>query len=175
LVGYAHLPAPDSTVPDGWLSPAAIAAHNRHISGRSVDFLQFLLSQNNIFIAAIAVISGIMLAIPTLRKSGGGSAVGTAQAIQMINQQQAVWVDVRPVEQFQAGHIAQARSVPATEIEKKAAALPKNKPLVVVCEQGRDSAKAVTKLRAQGFTEVVALEGGMKAWSQAGLPVTQKG
>jgi rhodanese-related sulfurtransferase len=139
-----------------------------------VDFLHFLLSQNNIFIVAAAVVSGVMLAIPALRKSGGGSAIGTAEAIQMINQRQAVWVDVRPAEQYQAGHIAQARSVPATDIEKKSAGLPKNKPLVVVCEQGRDANRAVTKLKAQGFGEVVALEGGMRAWSQAGLPVTQK-
>ncbi|ANN79800.1 rhodanese-like domain-containing protein [Bordetella flabilis] len=139
-----------------------------------MDFLHFLLSQNNIFIVAVAVISGIMLAIPALRKSGGGSAIGTTQAIQMINQRQAVLVDVRPAEQYQAGHIAQARNVPATEIEKKSAGLPKNKPLVVVCEQGRDASRAVSKLKAQGFTEVVALDGGMRAWSQAGLPVTQK-
>lgn len=139
-----------------------------------MDFLHFLLSQNNIFIVAVAAVAGVMLIIPTLRKSGGGSAVGTAHAIQMINHQQAVWVDVRTAEQYQAGHIAQARSVPVAELEKKAAALPKNKPLVVVCEQGRDSAKAVTKLRAQGFAEVVALDGGMRAWSQAGLPITQK-
>lgn len=139
-----------------------------------MDFLHFLLSQNNIFIAAVAVISGIMLAIPSLRKGGSGSGIGTAQAIQMVNQQQAVWVDVRLPEQYQAGHIAQARSVPAAEIEKKAAALPKNKPLVVVCEAGRDSGKAVAKLKAQGFAEVVALQGGMKAWADAGLPVTQK-
>jgi rhodanese-related sulfurtransferase len=139
-----------------------------------VDFLQFLLSQNNVFIVAVAVISGIMLAIPALRKSGGGSAIGTTQAIQMINQRQAVLVDVRPAEQYQAGHIAQARNVPATEIEKKSAGLPKNKPLVVVCDQGRDASRAVSKLKAQGFTEVVALDGGMRAWSQAGLPVTQK-
>jgi rhodanese-related sulfurtransferase len=139
-----------------------------------VDFLHFLLSQNNIFIVAVAVVSGIMLAIPALRKSGGGSAIGTTQAIQMINQRQAVLVDVRPAEQYQAGHIAQARNVPATEIEKKSAGLPKNKPLVVVCEQGRDASRAVSKLKAQGFTEVVALDGGMRAWSQAGLPVTQK-
>ncbi len=101
---------------------------NRHISGRSVDFLHFLLSQNNIFIVAAAVVSGIMLAIPALRKSGGGSAIGTTEAIQMVNQRQAVWVDVRPAEQYQAGHIAQARSVPATDLEKKSAGLPKNKP-----------------------------------------------
>ncbi|AMG47946.2 rhodanese-like domain-containing protein [Achromobacter xylosoxidans] len=116
-----------------------------------------------------------MLAIPALRKGRTGSAVSTTEAIQMVNQRQAVWVDVRPAEQFQAGHIAQARSVPAADLEQKAASLPKNKPLVVVCDNGRDSARAAAKLRAQGFADVVPLEGGMRAWLAASLPVTQKG
>ncbi len=137
-----------------------------------MDFLHFLLSQNNIFILAVAVVSGVMLLLASRKGSSGG--ISTAEAIQMINQRQAVWVDVRTVEQFQAGHIAQARSVPAGEIEKKAASLPKNKPLVVVGQIGRDANKAVAALRAAGYTDVVALDGGMKAWSDAGLPVTQR-
>jgi rhodanese-related sulfurtransferase len=137
-----------------------------------VDFVHFLMSQNNIFILAVAVVSGVMLLMSTRKGSSGG--VSTAEAIQMINQRQAVWVDIRTIEQFQAGHIAQARSVPAGDIEKKAASLPKNKPLVVVGQLGRDAGKAVAALRAQGFADVVALDGGMKAWSDAGLPVTQR-
>ena len=65
--------------------------------------------------------------------------------------------------------------MPAADIEQKAASLPKNKPLVVVCDNGRDSARAAAKLRAQGFADAVPLEGGMRAWSAASLPVTQKG
>ncbi|MGE8658425.1 MAG: rhodanese-like domain-containing protein [Achromobacter sp.] len=140
-----------------------------------MDLLQFLLDKNNIFIVAVTLVSGVMLAIPALRKGRTGSAVSTAEAIQMVNQRQAVWVDVRPAEQFQAGHIAQARSVPAADLEQKAASLPKNKPLVVVCDNGRDAARAAAKLRAQGFADVVPLEGGMRAWLAASLPVTQKG
>ena len=140
-----------------------------------MDLLQLLLDKNNIFIVAVTVVSGVMLAIPALRKGRTGSAVSTTEAIQMVNQRQAVWVDVRPAEQFQAGHIAQARSVPAADLEQKAASLPKNKPLVVVCDNGRDSARAAAKLRAQGFADVVPLDGGMRAWLAASLPVTQKG
>jgi len=140
-----------------------------------VDLLQFLIDKNNVFIVAVAVVSGIMLMMPALRKGRAGAAVGTSEAIQMVNQRQAVWVDVRPAEQFQAGHIAQARSLPAADLEKKAGALPKNKPLIVVCEQGRDAARIAARLRSQGFAEVSVLEGGMRAWFAAGLPVTQKG
>lgn len=139
-----------------------------------MDLLQFLLDKNNIFIVAVAVVSGVMLAVPALRKARDGAGISTSEAIQMINQRQAVWVDVRPPEQFQAGHIAQARNVPATDIEQKAGSLPKNKPLVVVCENGRIAVRVAGRLRSQGFADVTVMEGGMRAWSAAGLPVTQK-
>ena len=140
-----------------------------------MDLLQFLLDKNNIFIVAVTLVSGVMLAIPALRKGRTGSAVSTTEAIQMVNQRHAVWVDVRPSEQFQAGHIAQARSLPAADLEQKAGNLPKNKPLILVCEQGRDAPRMVSRLKAQGYTDVAVLEGGMKAWFAASLPVTQKG
>ena len=136
--------------------------------------MDFLLSQNNIFILAVAIVSGLMLAWPAVTRGRSGSGVGTSQAIQMMNQNHAILVDVRTPELFQAGHIPQSRNVPLDEIEKKASALPKNKPLVVVCAQNRDAAKATARLRAQGFSEVVVLEGGVNAWTQAGLPLTAK-
>lgn len=138
-----------------------------------VDLLHFLLDKGNIFFVIIAVVSGAMLAFPNMRRGPSGG-LSTAEAIQMSNQQQAVWVDVRPAEQFQAGHIAQARSLPAADVEQKAASLPKNKPLILVCEQGRDAPRIAARLRAQGYAEAKALQGGMKAWFSAGLPVTQK-
>ena len=139
-----------------------------------MDLLQFLVAKENIFIVAVVLVSGVMLAVPALRKGRGGKGLSTAEAIQLINQRQGVWVDVRPTEQFRAGHIAQARSLPAAEVEQKASSLPKNKPLLLVCETGRDSNRIAARLRTQGFAEVSVLEGGMRAWSSAGLPVTQK-
>ncbi|MFJ1129988.1 rhodanese-like domain-containing protein, partial [Bordetella bronchiseptica] len=59
-----------------------------------MDLLQFLIDKNNVFIVAVAVVSGIMLMLPALRKGRAGAAVGTSEAIQMVNQRQAVWVDV---------------------------------------------------------------------------------
>lgn len=140
----------------------------------SVDLLQFLVDKNNIFIVAVVVVSGVMLAIPALRKGRSGSGISTAEAIQQVNQRQAVWVDVRPADDFRKGHIAQARSLPAAELEQKAGSLPKNKPLVLVCETGRDAGRVASRLRSQGFAEVSVMEGGMRAWASAGLPVTQK-
>lgn len=139
-----------------------------------VDLLHFLLDKGNIFFVIIAIVSGAMLAFPNLRRGRTSGGLSTTEAIQMSNQQQAVWIDVRPAEQFQAGHIAQARSLPAADVEQKAASLPKNKPLILVCEQGRDAPRVAARLRAQGYTDAKVLQGGMKAWFSAGLPVTQK-
>jgi rhodanese-related sulfurtransferase len=135
--------------------------------------VSFLLQ--NIFLIAIAVISGGMLLWPVLGRARGGSGgVDTLVATQMVNQQHAVFVDVRPAEEYAKGHIPQARSMPLDQIEGRAQTLPKNKPLIVVCATGRNAGAAATQLKARGLENVVTLSGGMAAWQQAGLPVTTR-
>ncbi len=137
-----------------------------------MDF--FLSDPNNLFILAAAVVSGLMLLWPALTRARGGAAISATQAVQLVNQRQAVIVDVRDAQQYAAAHIAQARNVPLAEIEQKASSLPKNKPLVVVCDHGRDSAKAAAKLKQLGHAEVFTLEGGLRGWVQGGLPLAGK-
>ncbi len=121
----------------------------------------------------VAVAAAVMLMLPAL-KNGSGSGLSSAAAIQMANRQQGIWVDIRPSDQFQTGHIAQARSLPLEGLDKKATQLPKNKPLIIVGEGGRDANRAATQLRTLGYTDVHVLGGGMRGWTQAALPVTQK-
>jgi rhodanese-related sulfurtransferase len=134
--------------------------------------VDFFSNQTNLLLIAIALSSGLALAWPMILRSRAGAAISSAQAVQMMNHQHAVLVDVRPSEAFNAGHVPQARSVPLADFEKKAAALPKNKPIIVICDIGRSAIGAATRLRKLGFTEVVTLDGGLKAWLTAGLPVT---
>lgn len=133
--------------------------------------MQFLI--DNILLVALAVVSGVMLLIPNLRGGKQGGAVSPTEATQMVNQQHALFVDVRPAEQFTGGHIAQSRSLPAADIEQKASSLPKNKPLILVCDSGRNASKAVAKLKSQGFADVVSLAGGVTGWVKAGLPIAK--
>ena len=135
--------------------------------------MDFILSQNNIYIVLIAVISGALLLWPTIRARRGGAAVSATKAVQMANRQQGVFVDVRSSEHYKAGTIAQARNVPMAELEAKLDSLPKNKPLIVFCDQGRESIRAAAMLRKNGL-EAVSLEGGLRAWTQAGLPLAKK-
>ena len=136
--------------------------------------MDFFSDQNNLLLIGIALGSGLALAWPMIQRSRGGATVSSSQAVQMINHQGAVLLDTRSVVAFQGGHIPQARHAPLADIEKKAASLAKDKPLILVCEMGRSAIGAASRLRAQGFTAVSVLDGGIKAWSTAGLPLTTK-
>ena len=128
----------------------------------------------NIFLIAIAFVSGAMLVWPLVNRGLAGATVGTLQATRMINDQDAVIVDVRPSTEFAAGHLPNARNIAADELAKRAADLPKGKPVIVVCGTGSRAGRAASALRGAGRQDVFCLEGGVAAWQQAGLPLVKK-
>lgn len=125
-------------------------------------------------LVGIAVSSGLMLLWPVIQRSRAGGSVTITQAVQLMNHEDAVVVDVRPLATFQNGHIAQSRNIPVSEIEEKAAKLPKGKPVIVACDRGQIAMGAAAKLRKAGLERVMVLEGGLNAWVQAGLPTSTK-
>jgi len=135
-----------------------------------IDFLR-----NNILLVAAAVGSGAMLLWPLLRDGlgGGGASVNTLQATQLMNRENALVLDVRDAAGYAAGHILGARNLPLAELDKRAGELDKykSKPVIVSCDTGNVSTRAVGLLKARGFTHVVSLAGGFRAWLQGGLPV----
>jgi rhodanese-related sulfurtransferase len=134
----------------------------------SVTFIQ-----ENILLIAVAFVSGAMLIWPYVRRFGGGPSVSASQATQLINREDALVVDVRDPGEYGTGHILGAKNVPLSRIGagSEIAAKRKEKPVIVYCDDGNRSAKAAGLLRNQGFSRVVNLSGGLKAWQQAGLPV----
>ena len=85
----------------------------------------------------------------------------------------AVVVDVGTKNEYDAGHIPGALSIPASEVAARARRLPKSKEIVLYCNcDGQElSARAAAELQRQGFDDVFVLEGGYQAWLDAGLPV----
>jgi rhodanese-related sulfurtransferase len=128
--------------------------------------------RNNLLLITVAVVSGAMLFWPLLRRGAGGPHVDTATATRMINREDALVVDVRDPGEFGAGHILGARNVPVERINEKAdVGKKKDRPLIVYCDSGARAVKAAASLRAQGFSRVFTLTGGLGAWQAAGLPV----
>ena len=120
----------------------------------------------------LALVSGGMLAWPLLQ-GGGGAGLSPAAAVQRINREKAVVIDVCQPEEFAAGHVGGARSIPMSELEAKLPGAVKNKatPLVMVCASGARARRAVAIARKLGYEKAEVLAGGMKGWRDANLPI----
>jgi rhodanese-related sulfurtransferase len=128
---------------------------------------------DNIFLIAVAFVSGTMLVWPLVRRGAGGPSVNTLEATQMINRQDALVLDVREQAEFAQSHILNARGLPLSQIEARFGDIEKfkDKPVIVYCATGNRSSAAAAALRKHGFSNVFNLSGGFGAWQQAGLPV----
>ncbi|HUG56924.1 MAG TPA: rhodanese-like domain-containing protein [Candidimonas sp.] len=135
--------------------------------------MDFFLDQNNLIVVFVAIASGVMLLLPNLLK-GGGKTVSVQQAVQLANQKQGIFLDVRSHDSFKTGSIPQARNLPVADLTAKLGTLPKDKPIIVICDQGRESARVAGSLRKQGYDEAVSLAGGLQAWLKDGLPLSKK-
>ena len=128
---------------------------------------------DNIFLIAVALVSGAMLVWPLLRRGAGGHSVNTLEATQLINRQDALVLDVREQAEYAQSHILNSRGLPLSQIEARIGDIEKfkDKPVIVYCATGNRSSTAAAVMRKRGFSNVVNLSGGFAAWQQAGLPV----
>jgi len=90
--------------------------------------------------------------------------------------QPAELIDVRTPAEFREVHVAFARNVPLDQLDAAQIAAGRNgssQPLYVICRSGSRGKQACEKLQAAGCANVVNVEGGTKAWDEAGLPVVR--
>ena len=79
-------------------------------------------------------------------------------------------LDVREDDEWVAGHIDGAQHIPLGELAERLEELPKERTVVAVCRSGGRSEAAVRGLSRLGYA-AENLEGGVNAWSRAGLPL----
>jgi len=110
------------------------------------------------------------------RLFSGTKALGPYVATQLLNEGEAVFVDVRTDGEYKNGHIINARSMPVNNFDKHIHELEKfkEKDIVVYCDTGMRATKAAGKLRKNGFTRLNTIAGGLAAWEKASLPVVSK-
>lgn len=82
----------------------------------------------------------------------------------------AVFLDVREQDEWDAGHAPNAVHIPLAEVPSRLGELPEVEPLPVMCRSGNRSGKAQAWLEQQGF-EAVNIVGGMKQWAFEGKKV----
>ena len=127
---------------------------------------------DNWLLLIVAFISGALLVWPMVRKGSGNGAVGTSEAVRLINREKGILIDVAEPAEYAAGHAAGARNVPLGGLETSKD-LPSNKalPLLVMCPTGSRSGRAAGLLRKAGYANAVSVVGGTAAWRDASLPV----
>ncbi len=122
-------------------------------------------------VLALAVILTITLINELVSQKKRGKELSTSAAIEMINHENAVVIDLRDADAFSAGHIIDAIHASADDLGEKQSEKYKTKPVILVCARGLQSATLAAKLRVKGFTKLRVLAGGMSAWQTAGLPL----
>lgn len=130
--------------------------------------------QSNIWLILAAIFAVYMMVWPPLsRKLSGVKDVGIIEAVQLINHQDAVVLDVREESEYYSGHVPRSRHIPLGALGKRHTELEKLKghPLIVVCRSGARSGSACGVLRKFGFEQVYNLSGGVGAWQQANMPL----
>jgi rhodanese-related sulfurtransferase len=128
---------------------------------------------DNWMLLMVAFMSGAMLLWPTVRGGVRTGGVTPAAAVQLINREKAVVVDVSEAEEFATGHVVGSKNIPVNELEKRLPEVVKNKtlPLILVDPNGARAYRALETAKKLGYEKSQALAGGLAAWREASLPL----
>jgi rhodanese-related sulfurtransferase len=125
-------------------------------------------------VGALVLVSIVVVLYEMRAQSETKASVSPQDTVRLMNQG-ALLIDLRPLEQYTAGHVGGARQMSGDQILQAADTLKKykEKAVVVYDDSGSLSAAAVRQLAAQGFTKAFNLRGGLAAWRTENLPLTR--
>ena len=139
-----------------------------------MDRLLEFAGHHPLLVSAAALAAVLVIAYEAWLRMQESAAVSPQELIRLMNQG-AIVLDLRPADEYAAGHINGARPMPSDQIPRAGDTLKrhKQKPVVVYCEGGGRAPAAVRQLASQGFTKVFSLRGGISAWRAENLPLAR--
>jgi rhodanese-related sulfurtransferase len=138
--------------------------------GQLVEF-----TGNHVWLVTGLVVACAAVMFYELRlRAQGATHVTAADAVRLINKG-ALVIDVRKPEDFQQGHIVNARNVPLAEMQRGDDAINKQKSkiLLAVCADGSTAGRAAGELRKAGYENAFSLKGGLAGWRADNLPLVK--
>jgi rhodanese-related sulfurtransferase len=136
--------------------------------------LQFFADDYNWVPLLALILSGTLWLWLTVRQRWSPvREIGALEATQLINRRDALMLDLREPKDYAGGRVPNAMHLPESQLASRAQELEKltGRPVIAYCERGQRSRTAAAALTRLGFAEVYTLRGGLRAWSEAGLPV----
>ena len=132
-------------------------------------------ASHHYWLASAAVLAAAVVAAYELRLRSESVAAISPQDLVRLQNQGALIIDLRPTEEYRAGHVSGARQMSGEQMLSVPESLKrhKEKTVVVYDDSGSLGAAAVRQLTAQGFTRVFALRGGLAAWRADNLPLSR--
>ena len=105
----------------------------------------------------------------------GFKVLRPAELTALVNLDNALVVDLRPIADFDKGHIPGSKNVQMSQFdpENKKLAAARALPVVLVCKSGQTAGDAAKRLKKAGFEQVYVLDGGIGGWQQADLPLAK--
>ncbi len=127
---------------------------------------------DNWMLISVALVSGALLLWPVIMGASTGGLTASG-AVQLINREKAVVIDVSEPGEFAAAHVNGSKNVPMADFEKRLPEVVKNKalPVILVCTSGIRATKAIAMAKKLGYEQAQALGGGLVAWRAANLPL----
>ncbi|HET8802275.1 MAG TPA: rhodanese-like domain-containing protein [Marinobacter sp.] len=124
----------------------------------------------------VSLFVAFLVAILFLESRRGGAKISSQGAVNLINKDEAVVVDIRDRKEFGEGRITGSINIPLNSLKSRVAELNKfkDKQIIVADKMGQHSAMAVKQLKAEGFGNVVRLDGGVSDWRASNLPLVKK-
>ena len=137
-----------------------------------MDLLVQYIQVNHWLVAATAVVLVLVFVFEFRARAEGFASLTPQDVIRLMNRG-AVVIDLRPAEQYAAGHLSGARRMDGEQILKAGDTLKKykQKTLIVYDESGSLGGSTARQLKQQGFLQAFNLRGGLAAWRADNLPL----
>jgi len=137
-----------------------------------VDAILAFVSTNWIAVAIWAVLLFLIIKHESART---GSSLSVHGVTHLINNEDAVVVDVRPANEYREGHLPDAINIPLKELTQRVKELKKyqEKPVILVCKAGQHASSAGGILLKEGFSNLNRLQGGVYEWRASKLPLVK--
>jgi len=125
-----------------------------------------------VLVTLFVVLAALILSDTLTRKISGIPPLGTAEAIQIVNQRNGLFLDIRDSAEFKKEYIAESMNLPLSTLETNISKLKDpTQPIILICASGQRSSAAAKQLRSNGFSDISLLSGGLNAWKDAKLPL----